>query len=329
MLKVYYLGNSKVEVRDVPVPGLKPGEVLVQVGASAICGSEMTSYQGPEAADGNGGHEIVGTVVDNPNGYGPESGARVAINIITGCGHCRYCLMGDRRFCDDQGYVMDGHAEYVATPAYTCMPLPDDIAFDLGVLLGGDTMGVAYHTFTKVKVGPKDTLAVVGAGPVGSGFIALLKYFGLRTFVAEISPYRQELARKIGADEVMDPTTTDFVAVVRELTGGKGVDVGIDASGKDAGVNLGLNVTRKEGRFVFGGAGHEATIHPWRQFLEKEVTGYGVWYFTDEDYFGILDAYRDGLLVNSLLTHRFHLKDASEAYELFAAGKSGKVVFMP
>ncbi len=329
MLAVTFPGNARIEIKDLPVPTPKPGEVLLKVGASAICGSEMRPFRSPEGAPGVPGHEMVGTVVENPNDFRPKVGSRVAINIISGCGQCTYCLKGDRRFCKQQGFVNGGHAEYVVVPAYTCMPLPDDIPYDIGVLLGGDTIGVAYHALHKVSVHPRDTVLVVGAGPVGCGFIAILSWMGVRTIVTEISPYRRDLARKIGADCVIDPSAADAVATVRELTGGKGPDIAVDASGKDDGVNLGLDAVRAEGTFVFAGAGHEAHIKPWEQFLAKEIVAYGVWYFTDADYFGILDAYRSGLKVDGLLTHHFHLEEAPKAYDLFSHAQTGKVVFVP
>ena len=89
------------------------------------------------------------------------------------------------------------------------------------------------------------------------------------------------------------------------------------------------NATRDEGTFIFAGAGRSATINPWSQFLEKEVVAYGVWYFVDRDYYGLLDLYRQGLDVSGLITHRFSLDDAPTAYDLFARGETGKVIFTP
>lgn len=326
---VTFAGDSRITVDETEVSEVSPGNVLVEVSASAICGSEMKAYRAPEGRPGNAGHEIVGTVVGNPDGQGPAVGDRVAINIITGCGECTTCRAGDRRFCEQQGYVMNGHAEYVAAPAVCCMPLPDDLPFDEGVLLGGDTFGVAYHALAKAKVYPRETVAVVGCGPVGLGFVKLLSFYGVRTLAVEISPARRELANRMGAAETIDPTATDAEPTIRELTKGKGVDLGIDASGTDAGVNLALDVTAKQGRFIFGGAGRTATINPWTQFLEKEIVAYGVWYFVDRDYFGLLDLYREGLRVAPLITHRFPLQEASAAYDLFARGETGKVLFVP
>jgi threonine dehydrogenase-like Zn-dependent dehydrogenase len=151
----------------------------------------------------------------------------------------------------------------------------------------------------------------------------------VRTIAAEVSPYRRELAQRLGAESVVDPSSGDGPVAIRELAGARGVDIGIDASGTDAGVNLALDVTRDEGTFVFAGAGHKATINPWSQFLEKELVAYGVWYFVDRDYFGLLDLYRQGLSVSDLITHRFPLEEAPDAYSLFDRGETGKVVFTP
>jgi threonine dehydrogenase-like Zn-dependent dehydrogenase len=328
MKAVTFAGNSRVEVQDLPAPVLQPGQVLVRIAASAICGSEMKSYRHAEPFAGNPGHEMVGVVAETRGGNGPAVGDRVAINIITGCGHCPTCRNGDRRFCAEQGYIFNGHAEYVAAPVVNCMPMPDDLPFDDGVLIGGDTLGVAYHALSRIGLRPRDTAAVVGCGPVGLGFVRLLSFYGVRVIAAEVSPYRRALAQRAGADCVIDPGTGDGLAAIREATGGRGVDVGIDASGSDAGVNLALDATRIQGTFIFAGAGRHATINPWSQFLEKEVVAHGVWYFVDRDYDGLLDLYRQGLQVADLITHRFALDDAPAAYDLFARGETGKVVFL-
>ncbi len=329
MKRVTFAGDSRVQVEDVPMPNLGPGEVLVKIGASAICGSEMKTYRYGEPFAGNPGHEMVGEVVETRGANGTRVGDRVAVNIITGCGECAACRGGDRRFCASQGYIFNGHAEYVAVPAVNCMPLPDELPYDEGVLIGGDTLGVAFHALSKIGLRPRDTVAVVGCGPVGLGFVRLLSFYGVRAIAAEVSPYRRELALRAGAESVVDPSDGNGLAALREMTSGRGVDVGIDASGSDAGVNLALDAIRDEGTFIFAGAGRQATINPWSQFLEKEITAYGVWYFVDRDYYGLLDLYRQGLSVGDLITHRFALDDASLAYDLFDRGQAGKVIFVP
>lgn len=337
MLTIAFQGNRHVAIEEFAVPIPKPGEVLLKIGASAICGSEMKHYRN---ADGtpviqdwtgrnccNPGHEMTGTVIENPAGRGPRVGDRVSINIITGCGECTTCRRGDRRFCTQQGFVMGAHTEYIAVPDYTCMPLPDDIPFDVGVLLGGDMLGVAYHAFAKVRLSPRDKVVVVGGGPVGLGFLAMLHYLGLETMLVEPSAYRRQLAADSRMAYTLDPGNDNVSDAIQERTHGTGADVVVEASGTDAGVNLGLNVTRPKGTFIFAGAGREAKINPWTQFLEKELTAYGVWYFVDADYYGILDIYRKGLQVASMLTHRFALHEATEAYQLMDQALTGKAVF--
>ena len=128
---------------------------------------------------------------------------------------------------------------------------------------------------------------------------------------------------------MVDPSTSAGAAALCEIGGGRGVDIGIDASGTDAGVNLALGATKDKGAFIFAAVGHKATINPWLQFLEKELVAYGVWYFVDRNYFGLFDLYRQGLSVSDLITHRFSLEEASVAYTLFARGETGKCSSLP
>lgn len=334
MKTVRFLGNSSVDVIDVPDPEPGPGEVVVKVMTSALCGSEMRNYRAPRdpvAATQrnstilNNGHELVGELVDANGQSELTRGSRFAINIITGCGECDQCRSGDRRFCKKQGYVMGGHAQYISVPAYTLMPLPDDVDYETGVLLGGDTLGVASRALAHIPLRPRDRVLVAGAGPVGLGFVTLLQHFGLETIVSEPSAYRRKLVEAMGA-KTIDPSTGNPLDQLMALTGGQRVDVGIDASGRGDGVVLALESIRPLGQMIFAGAGREATINPWAHFLEKEISARGVWYFTDEDYYRLLGLYRKGLDPKSLITHRFAIDDAATAYRDFAQAVTGKVV---
>src|SRR5512133_3475789 len=258
MLSVKFVGNAQATVVDRPMPQPGPGEVLLKVGASAICGSEMRTYRAPEPRADIPGHEMAGTVVENANPFGPRVGDRVGVYANTGCGKCFYCLKGDRRLCPEHAVVGHGHAEYVAVPAQCCLPLPDDVPFALGVLLCGDTVGVGFHALSKVRPAPRDTVAVIGVGPVGSGFLATLNYLGIRSIAVEVSPFRRALAERLGASYVVDPTATDPLAALRELTDGRGVDIAVNASGQNAGLNLAMAAVRTEGKVVIPSAGRDA-----------------------------------------------------------------------
>ena len=190
-------------------------------------------------------------------------------------------------------------------PSTACR-CPTSCPYDEGVLIGGDTLGVAYHALSKIGLRPRDTVAVVGCGPVGLGFVRLLSFYGVRTIAAEVSPYRRDLALRVGAETRHRSLrrTTAWRRFARPPAAAASTWASTPAA-RDAGVNLALDATRDEGTFIFAGAGRQATINPWSQFLEKEVMAYGVWYFVDRDYYGLLDLYRQGLAVADLITHRF------------------------
>jgi 2-desacetyl-2-hydroxyethyl bacteriochlorophyllide A dehydrogenase len=332
MLTARLMGNSLVEKAIVADPTPAPGEVIIKVMTSALCGSEMGAYRTtltgngrPEPRYDNMGHELVGEVVDANGQSLLPAGSRVAVNIITGCGVCNQCRSGDRRFCKDQWYVFNGHSEYLNVPAYTCMPLPDQIDYETGVLIGGDTLGVGARALRFATIRPKDRVLVVGAGPVGLGFVALLAHMGLETVVSEPSAYRRDMVRKMGATAI-DPLAGEAKDQLMAATNGHRIDLAIDASGRSDGVVFALESLRPFGQMIFAGAGHQAAINPWSHFLEREVSARGVWYFTDADYFVLLDLYEKGLRVDHLITHRFALSDANAAYADFDQGVTGKVL---
>jgi propanol-preferring alcohol dehydrogenase len=170
--------------------------------------------------------------------------------------------------------------------------LPPEITWAEGVLLGGDTIGTPYHALHRLGVSAADAVAVFGCGPVGLGAVTLLSFLGARTFAVEPIRFRRELAGRLGADVEIDPAAEDAIAKINELTDGQGVDVALDCSGMAATTGLALDSAAVHGRVAFIGEKGEATIHPSPQFIRKELTVIGSWYFTGADYFRILGLYR-------------------------------------
>ncbi|NLG51144.1 MAG: zinc-binding dehydrogenase [Chloroflexi bacterium] len=328
MQAVFYAGHSHIDVREVPTPEPKPGEVLLRIRASAVCGSELHDYRGPHASQGIAGHEGAGEIVALGASCGLAVGQRVAVQVFSGCGSCEYCVAGDPEHCAQSRFHGGTHAEYMVVPASCCLPLPDDVPFDQGVLLGGDTIGTPYHALARLHVSSADTVGVFGCGPVGLGSIAVLRFLGARILAVESLPYRRELAQRLGASVALDPADGDPVKRIRELTGGRGVSVALDCSGSPATTTLALESVGIHGRMAFIGEKPEATVRPSPQFIRKELTAIGSWYFTAADYFHILELYRRGLQVADLATHRFPLAQADEAFATFASGQSGKVLLV-
>ena len=328
MNAAFFAGGGTVQLRRIPCPEPGPGEVLLQVRTSALCGSELHAYRAETSSSRIPGHEMVGEVVEVNEAAHVRVGQRVAVQVLSGCGLCIHCLSGAPEHCSEARVHTGGHAEYVALPATCCLPLPDDLPWEEGVLLGGDTIGTPYHALSRLRVSASDTAAVFGCGPVGLGAVALLCFFGARVLAVEPVSYRRSLACQLGADEAIDPVNVDAVARIEELTDGQGVSIAMDCSGVPITTQLALDSAAIHGRVALIGEKPVATIRPSDQFIRKELTVIGSWYFTTPDYFRVLDLRKRGLDVAGLITHRFALADADRAFATFASGESGKVVIV-
>jgi threonine dehydrogenase-like Zn-dependent dehydrogenase len=328
MKAVFYTGNSRVEVREVPAPEPGPGDVLIRMAASAICGSELHQYHADHASQGAAGHEGVGEVVSAPETSGLHEHQMVAVQVLSGCGNCRYCLAGQWEHCTESRFHGGTHAEYMAVPVSSCRPVPPDIRKEDAVLLGGDVIGTPYHAIGRLGVSAADTVAVFGCGPIGLGAITVLRFLGSRILAVEPVAYRRELALKLGASVAIDPTDEDPVKRIRGLTGGRGTEVSLDCSDVAETVGQALDVAAVHGRMAFIGEKPQATVGPSPQLIRKELTAIGSWYFTGPDYFRILELYRRGLSLSGLVTHCFKLAEAEAAFALFASRQTGKVLLL-
>jgi threonine dehydrogenase-like Zn-dependent dehydrogenase len=330
MQTVQFLGSSRVEVREVPVPEPGPGEALIRLAISAICGSELPAYGGG-AGDGrvyNPGHEMGGVIVKANDLCRLREGQRVGLQVFHGCGRCIYCLQGNPEHCaEGTQAVVNAHSEYVVAPEVCLIPLPDDLDWEPGVLLCGDPIGTPYHALKRMGgVHAGQTVALFGFGPIGQGFMALLRYYGVRTIVSELGAYRRELAARLGARLVLDPSQEDVVARIRRETGG-GADLCVDCSHGQETFTAALDAARVHGRVGWVGEKRSAVLSPSDQAIRKELQITASWYFTVPDFWEEYELYRRGLSVAGLITHRFALADAPAAYRLFASGETGKVVF--
>lgn len=329
MRYVQFLGNERVEVHEGPVPEPGPGEALLRIAISAICGSELPAYRGGGRSGGqhNPGHELAGTVAQVNGLCGVVEGQRVGLQILIGCGQCLYCLQGDPKHCArGASYLQNGHSEYVVAPEICLIPLPDDLDWETAVLLCGDTLGTPYRALQRLGgVQAGQTAAVFGCGPIGLGCLTWLRYYGLRTIVSEVHPYRRVLAEQLGADLVLDPDALDVVEAIRTETGG-GADVCLDCSPVAQTLIDALEAARICGRVGWIGEKAAAAVSPSRQVIHKELQMAGSWYFTPADFIQTLAHYRRGLQVRELITHRYPVAQAPEAYRQFASRDSGKVV---
>jgi threonine dehydrogenase-like Zn-dependent dehydrogenase len=327
MKSLRFDGNSKISVVNVPKPVPTEGQILVKVVVSALCGSEMGSFRGPNATGGNGGHEFAGVVAD-PNGHPQwKKGDRVGVHVVTGCGVCAHCRSGNEIFCDSLYGIGNAHAEYAVAGADNALRLPDDIDWETGVLIAGDAMGVAYHLSRRVGVQAADTVAVFGCGPIGLGVIKLWSFLGARVIGVDMSADRRALAEKMGAWKTVDASKKTVVAQLRKLTGGAGPDTCLECTGRPEPVPLAFEAARKGGKLGIVGEQGNACFNPSRDLIHKELTVYGAWYFRVNEFPGMVELVRRGMKAKQVITHRLPLEQAQKGYDLMAAGKSGKVIF--
>ena len=318
-------------ITDVPLPQLEsPRDAIVRVDAVTICGTDLHILKGdvPEVEQGRIlGHEAVGTVLEIGAAVtGIAEGDRVLISCISGCGRCRYCRTGSYGQCEAGGGWVLGHlidgtqAEYVRVPFadLSLHPVPDTVS-DQAALMLADIVPTAYEVgVLNGRVSPADTVAVVGAGPIGLAAMMTAKFFSPAQVIAiDLTPSRLEAAKLFGADHVLR-ADEDPVTEVMSLTDGRGADVVIEAVGVPDTFELCTQLVTAGGHVANVGVhGKPATLHL-EDLLIKNVT------VTT----GLVDTYSTPTLLAMLssgqlqtggfITHHFTLDEMTEAYRVFA-----------
>lgn len=349
MRGVLILGDEQVIVRDFPDPRPGPGQVVVRVKAAAICGSDLHNwYWKPRdelarsGADGViPGHEASGVVETVGDGVRSlAEGDRVVVwcHCDGGCGRCVHCMSGEQWFCRDQGGTPlqrpshGADAELLLAQEWQCMPLPEALSHDAGAVLACSG-GTAYNALKRLDATAAQTVVVIGAGPTGLATLLMAQALGARTIVAEPVPARLELARVLGADAVIDVARENVREAVQELTDGAGADVVIEASGSPTGQREAIDAARPGGRVGFVGFGaesrrREGVINP-AQFIGKQLTLIGSFVYPVSMFAAIAAFSADHRVpLESLVTHRFSLEEASEAFRTFDTRQTGKVLLV-
>lgn len=334
MRGVVFVGDRRLEVREFPNPVPGPGQVVVKMGASGICGSDLHPYRASRAQTNISGHEPCGSVAElGPGVVGPTVGDRAIIHHYSGCGTCKYCRVGYYQLCihGHKTYGFGSHggnADYILVPAECLIALPDELTFADGAAIACGT-GTAYMAVKKLDVSGRDLLAVYGQGPVGLSATLLAKAMGARVIAVDVSNERLELARGLGADVVINPTDGDPILAIRDLTHGEGADCTLDCTGNATARAQTVRSARVFGRACFVGEGGSVALEPSPDIIHRHLTLYGSWTFPtvglEECARFIVDR---GVPLNKLITHQFHLDQAEEAFRIFDGGATGKCVFV-
>ena len=341
MTAAYLPGNSTVELRTVAVPEPGHGEVLLRVKASTICGSDIRCIyhehlgKGPEGYQGViAGHEPCGRIVSvGPGCRRFKEGDRVIVYHISGCGVCNDCRRGYMISCTSEkyrrayGWQRDGGmAEYMAAEEKDLIALPDELSYADGAQVACG-FGTVYEGLEKIGINGNHAVLVTGLGPVGLATAALCRAMGADTIIGiDVVEERMKIALDLKLCDAVLAAGPDNVAQVRELTGGRGVERAVDCSAHHAARATAVRATRKWGRVVFIGEGGTVDLNPSPDMIHDQKTVYGSWVTSTWRMEELVERLvRWELHPAEIITHRFPLERAGEAYALMASGRCGKV----
>jgi len=334
-------GNSTTVIQEVAVPEPSHGEVLLRMKASTICGSDIRCIyhehlgRGPEGYQGVvAGHEPSGQIVKTGPGcrrFGV--GDRVIVYHISGCGVCNDCRRGYMISCTSEkyrrayGWQRDGGmADYLLAEEKDLIYLPAELSYADGAQVACG-FGTVYEGLQKIGISGNDAVLITGLGPVGLATGALCRKLGARRIIGiDVLPERMKLAMDLGLCDEVFASGPDNAADVRRLTGGNGVERAVDCSANDTARATAIRATRKWGRIVLLGEGGMVQFNPSPDLIHDQKTIFGSWVtstWLTEELVERLVAWK--LHPASLITHRFALEQAGDAYALMASGKCGKV----
>jgi len=323
-------------LEEVPIPECGPNDALIRIVKTAICGTDIHIFNWDKWSQKTipvpmvVGHEFAGVVEKvGPEVRGLAPGDRVSAEGHITCGHCRNCRAGKRHLCRNTvgvGVNRPGcFAEYLCVPAGNVFKLSEAITDDLGAIL--DPLGNAAHTALSFDLVGEDVL-ITGAGPIGMMAAAICRFAGARhVVITDVNDYRLGLAAKLGATRTVNVTGERLETVMEELGMTEGFDVGLEMSGNPAAFRELLERMNYGGKLALLGIFAEETPIDWTKVVFKGLLLKGI-YGREmfETWYKIAAMLQSGLDVSAAITHRFHVAEYLDGFEVMRSGQSGKVI---
>jgi L-iditol 2-dehydrogenase len=340
MLACFLDAPKKVRVKDVPIPNLTPGDILVRMEASGICGTDLEKIEGQLGPGGILGHEVSGTierVANDVTRYKP--GDRVVAHHHAPCYNCADCSRGDFTLCTEfKKTNIDpcGFAEYFRIPEYNvargaAIPLPLELSFEEGAMM--EPTACCIRAIRRAHVQDADNVLIVGLGPTGLTQIQLLRQSTTGKIVgSDIIDARLKLGKKLGADETINALTEDVPAHARKVTG-EGIDLAIVSTGNEKALNQAFGSVRKGGRILlFGAPSHGASYQlNVSDLFTRQITllsSYSCVEAEMEEAIRLVS--KRELDLKSLISNRFKLRDSEKAMEFAKTSKTViKTIIVP
>lgn len=349
MKGVVFTGDRKLELRDFPDPTPGPRDVVVEIKASGMCGSDLHQYRAPSNPESGAtggikrmagsiaGHEpsgVIAAVGSSVSEQEARVGQRVMDHHYDGCGGCKHCIGGWSQMClaGTTVYGSGGHgahAKYMKVPVHTIVPLPDALSFVTGAAISCGT-GTAWGALKRLNLQGGETVAIFGQGPVGLSATQLAKAMGAHVIALDVSKERRQLAQEFGAEEVIDARANNPVEAIHELTNGEGAHKTLDCSSSPEARAAAVRSTRSWGTTCYVGEGGQVTLDVSPDLLRRQITLVGSWTFSKQGQAACAEFIADNNIdVEKLFTHRWTLDQAEEAYQLFDKQTTGKGVILP
>jgi len=336
MLAAVFEGEGKLNLKEVPIPQIKNlDDVLLQVEAASICGTDIHILEVPPGHPANKGvilgHEYTGKILEIGDGVKDfKKGDRVVIDPNITCGSCIYCKIGLSNMCERMTtlgiFINGGFTEYNVAPAKALHKISPDVPPELAVF--AEPLSCVINATQKLKVQPGESVVVLGAGPIGLLFTQMFKASGAgKIIVSEVSEYRSKYAKQSGATTVVNPLKENLEKVVKKETV-IGADIVVDAVGtlfKEA-----MKIVRRGGHILLFGQNYKAKAEITQNDITRnELTIFGNYIanFTFPLTVKIIES--KILNLEKLITHRFPLKDIHKGIEAMRKQRAIKVVLIP
>ena len=339
MRGVAFTGNCNIEFIDVPDPTPGPGDVVIEIKASGMCGSDLHVYRAPRQETKSKvirGHEPCGVVVaigPSITGCDLKIGARVMVHHYHGCTVCPHCRSGWPQMCCDVPVIVYGsddhgaHAPYMKAPADTLVRLDERLSFAAGAAISCGT-GTAWGAFERMGLTGRDTVAIFGQGPVGLSATLLAKALGARVIALDIDDNRLARAKSFGADVVINSRDENVPEAVRDVTGGRGAGMVLETAGAAKAADDALRSASAWGTIGLVGIGAELKF-PLGEFLRRQLRIIPSWTMSIQGQRACAEfVVERGLDLDALFTDRWSLDQAQVAYETFNRQSGGKGVFL-
>jgi L-iditol 2-dehydrogenase len=338
MKALVFRGPGSMPLEDRPAPVAGPGEAVVAVRASGICGSDVHGFGGATGRRRVGvvmGHEAAGDVIEvGPGVTSVKVGERVILRSILSCGICDRCRHGQPNLCHERqgmGMHFDGaYADWVVVRDSLLLRLPDNLDYEDGALV--EPLAVAMHAVNLTPFDLMDVVVIVGAGPIGLLTLLAARQAGAGSItVTDRDPHRLDVARRLGADQAIDVGRTDPVAAIEAATNGRGADAVFEAVGIAATVAQSIALARSGGHVTWIGNSAPGVELPMQQLVTKGLTICGAYGYVDE-FEQAAEALASGRIDAGRLIERVApLEDGEELFRQLADGSLSavKVVLTP